>query len=79
MGLRFSENDYFASEGTDPAVPVRIIKDANVRLASPVVFRVTPLTVDQAMNMNITDSFPAEEGLTPEAIQRSPLRAGKCC
>ena len=68
--------DYFAEELLDPAVPVRITKDTNLRLGSPVVFRVAPMTVDEALAGGIITSFAAEEGLTQDQISRSPLRAG---
>ena len=75
--MRFSEDDYFASEGTNDAVPVRIIKDTNARLANPVTFRVTPLTVDDALAQGVIDNFEAEVGLSEDIIERSPLRASK--
>ena len=67
LGLRFSANSYRADEGIDFAEPVRIIKDANIRLAHPVVFRVSPLTVQQALDLDIVtdDDFPPDDPFLP--------------
>ena len=75
--MRLSDDDYVTFEGVDTAVPVRITKDSTTRLANPVIFRVTPLTVDDALAQGVIDYFEAEEGLTEEEIERSPLRASK--
>lgn len=73
--MRFSEEDYFTPENSEEAsVPVRIIKDTNVRLANPVVFRVTPLTVDEAEDF-FNYVFSEENILSKQEIERSPLRA----
>ena len=73
--MGFSENDYRAEEGFDAVAPVRISKDASRRLANPVVLKITPLTVDDALAGGIINTFAPEDDRTPLEIIRSPLRA----
>ena len=65
----FSEADYRATEGTNTFMPVIISKEAGVFIANSVEFRITPLTVQQALNQSVIASF---EPLDPN----SPNRAG---
>lgn len=50
----------------DAVMPVRIAKLADVVLANPVTFRVSPLTVEQALDMNVISSFPFENFRMPD-------------
>ena len=76
--LRFSEDDYRATEGRNDVAPVTILKDSAIRLANPVTFRIIPLTVDQAIDQGIIDmNFPPEEGISIINILRSPIRASE--
>ena len=53
-------------------MPVRISKGAGVTLANPVTFKITPLTVSQALAMGIIESSDL-----PPISRVSPNRAGK--
>lgn len=76
MTFRLSNDEYRADE-SDGAANVRIIRDmiSTMTLANPVMFRVSSLTVDDALDMGIISSFLPEDGLTSNEIQLSPLRA----
>ena len=66
-----SEADFGATEDEEIA-NVKISKNQDVRLANPVTFRITPLTVQQALDRGIIDSYP-----TPDDENVSPSRAGE--
>ena len=69
--FELSEADYRATEDEETA-DVRISKNQDFTLANPVTFRVTPLTVQQALDRGIIDSYP-----TPGDENVSPSRAGE--
>ena len=66
-----SEPNFRATEGEEIA-NVRISKSLEFSLANPVTFRITPLTVQQALDRGIIDSYP-----TPDNENVSPSRAGE--
>ena len=68
--FELSEADYRATEGTNDFMPVIISKEAGVFIANPVEFRITPLTVQQALDQGVIKEF---EKLDPN----SPNRAGQ--
>ena len=51
-------------------ITARIIKGLNVLLANPVWLRVTPMTVGEALERNVIDSYELDDSV-------SPTRAGK--
>ena len=66
-----SEADFLATE--DEAIAnVKIFKKKKITLANPVTFRITPLTVQQALDRGVIDSYP-----TPADENVSPSRAGE--
>ena len=69
--FELSEPEYRAVEGEEFA-GVKISKKQRFVLANPVTFRITPLTVQQALDQGIIDSYP-----TPEDETVSPSRAGE--
>ena len=67
-----SAPDFSATEDVE-IVDVRISKNhEEFTLANPVTFRITPLTVQQALDRGIIDSYP-----TPDDENVSPSRAGE--
>ena len=52
---------------------VLITKNQDVFLANPITFRITPLTVQQALDNGVIDTVPDEIG---PLDRRSPNRAG---
>ena len=63
----FSEGDFRAVEADLPSVPVTITKNQGATLANPVVFRVTPLTIQQAEDLRIIPSYtpPDDDNVSP--------------
>lgn len=53
-------------------MPVKITKEQNVKLANPVTFRVSPLTVAAALNRSLNVPVEAQE-----INKDSPIQAGK--
>ena len=70
--FHLSGEEYREWEGDTGYMPVVISKDSEVRIANPIVFRVIPLTLDEA----------EVQGLIPDVIPAipdnlfSPIRAG---
>ena len=69
VSFSFSEADYVRAEPVR-MIPAKISKGQDVLLANPVWFRVTPLTVEQALNRSVIDSYDMDNIV-------SPTRAGK--
>ena len=69
--FELSEPEYRAVEDGEFA-NVTISKKQGFTLANPVTFRITPLTVQQALDQGIIDFYP-----TPENENVSPSRAGE--
>ena len=70
--FELSEADFRANE-SEKTANVQISKNQDLRLANPVTFRITPLTVQQALDREIIDSYPI-----PDNENVSPSRAGMC-
>ena len=68
--FELSEPGYRSREGDTGFMPIIISKDSEVFLANPIIFRVIPLTLDEA----------EAQGLIPDVIlpdnEFSPVRAG---
>ena len=62
---------YRATEDGETA-DVKISKNRGFTLANPVTFKITSLTVQQALDRGIIDSYP-----TPDDENVSPSRAGE--
>ncbi len=60
VSFDLSENDYRANE-FELSIPVKISKSSGTTLANPVVMRVTPMTVERALMMNIISPDVIEE------------------
>ena len=71
--FRLSEADFRAVEDEEIA-NVKISKDQQFTLANPVTFRITPLTIQQALDRGIIDFYQ-----TPDDENVSPSRAGELC
>ena len=75
IAIRFqlSQPDYVASEH-ELFVGAKILKSPDVVLANDAIFRVTPLTIDQALARGVLPSYtePPDEDV-------SPSKAGEVC
>ena len=77
--FQFTEDSYRKAEGDvslgdlTAVVEVLISKKQDVFLANPIRFRITPLTVDQALARGVIDTVP--DAIGPLNL-RSPNRAG---
>ena len=52
-------------------IPAKILRDSTVRLANPVEFRITPLTVNEALARRIVSNFPTENPLSPDRASKT--------
>ena len=66
MRFGFSESDYSEWEGNNTSIHLRIVKEQKVRLANPVVLRITPLTVEGALSTGIISDFHNESVNSPD-------------
>ncbi len=66
-----SEDDYRANE-FENFMPVKVSRGTGVTIANPIALRITPLTVEQATERNLTDGL-----ILPAISFISPNRAGK--
>ncbi len=64
--------DYYRADESDKFMPVKVSRDTGVTIANPVTFSITPLTVEQALDMNLVDSSSV-----PDRGIISPNNAGK--
>ena len=70
VDFSFSENSYVRQEGPGATIPTKIAKSIDVLLANPVWFVVAPLTIDQALQRSVIDSYDMDN-------LNSPTRASK--
>lgn len=70
VAFEFSEEDFSGREGENSTISVKIRKQHKLSLANEVTLRVTPLTVEMALQNRIISAFRDEALL-------SPNRAGK--
>ena len=66
--IEFSEEDYRESEASD--MEITVARNQEVTLANPVIVRITPLTVEEALDRGIITTFDEVDILSPD-------RAGK--
>lgn len=75
MAFQLSEDDYRRTETTNAMIPVGVVKVQMFSLANPVIFRVTPLTIDDAIARGIiSETDPRFQRPTDDVF--SPSRAG---
>ena len=72
--FQLSEVDYVQNEEPNATMEVLITKESGIQLANPVYFRITPLTVEDALNRSVIGSEFLQEN--PDNIY-SPIRASK--
>ncbi len=63
--FQLSESDYIQREGSNAMMPVVITKASDVFIANPVTFLVIPLTVDQALDQQVINSFEPLNSFSP--------------
>ena len=54
-------------------MPVRIVKNENTLLANPVELKLTPMTVQQALDKNIITNFHEEDVKSPDRASKPNL------
>ncbi len=64
--------DHYRANEFDKFMPVKVSRGTCVTIANPVTIRITPLTVEQALERNLID-----ESSLPVISFISPNRAGK--
>ena len=65
-------NDDYSINERDLIMPVLVAKDPNQRLANPVLLRVTPLTVDAAVQTDIVeDTIVPNNDISPNRARKS--------
>ena len=69
ISFHLSEPVYRATEGRNEFMPVIISKREYVFIANPIIFRIIPLTVRQALDRHVISSFEPLD-------LNSPNRAG---
>ena len=71
VGFQLTNDDYSINE-RDLIMPVLVAKDPNQRLANPVLLRVTPLTVDAAVQTDIVeDTIVPNNDISPNRARKS--------
>ena len=65
------DQDDFTETESVGAIPVVILKDS--KLENPITFRITPMTVDQALAIGVIATSPAENPLSPDRASKSAL------
>ena len=70
INFQLSESDYTQNEEPNALLEILITKGSGIQLANPVYFRVTLLTVEDALTRGVISEFDAENPF-------SPNRAGK--
>ena len=72
--FQLSQEEYIQNEEPNAVIEVLIIKGSSIQLANPVYFRVTPLTVNDALTRSII-SYEFEQENPDNSF--SPNRASK--
>ena len=64
--FELSAKGYSQDEAPGALMPVRIVKSSGVLLATPVTFRIVPLTVDEALSQGVITTFQPQNDLSPK-------------
>ena len=73
MNFFFREAEQYKSEGSDLIIIAPLLKNAYTRLANPVTFLVTPITIEEANRTG----WPIPSGAQLENDPSSPYKASK--
>ena len=65
-----SESDYRGVEEDNATIQIRITRDDDVLLATPVWLRITPLTVQEALDRNITSDYEPDNPVSPRRASK---------
>ena len=71
--FRLSEDDYTQNEEPNAKMEVLIYKGGGIQLANPVYFRVTPLTVEDAIARGAISEFEPENRYSPNRASKNTL------
>ena len=61
--IEFTEDDYRENEDGD--MEITVARNQDVTLANPVIVRITPLTVEEALDRGIITTFDEDEKFSP--------------
>ena len=70
LTFELSEVDYVQNEEPNASMEVLITKSNGIELANPVYFRVTPLTVEDALARGAINEFEAENPFSPNRASK---------
>ena len=70
IAFQLAEADYTQNEEPNAVMEVLITKGSGVTLANPVDFRVTLLTVDDAIRRNVYSEFEDENPFSPNRASK---------
>ena len=69
--FQLSEGDYTQNEQPNAVMEVLITKGSGIQLANPVYFRITPLTVEDALARGVISEFEPENGYSPNRASKN--------
>ena len=69
--FQLSEGDYTQNEEPNALMEVSIIKGSGIQLANPVYFRITPLTVGDALFLGVISEFNDENPISPNRASKN--------
>lgn len=64
VSFGFSSKKFFGKEDTNGSIALRIVKEQKVRLANPLTIRITPMSVEDALENGIS-YLEVEDHLSP--------------
>ena len=69
--FQLSEVDYTQNEEPNALIEVLITKGSGIQLANPVYFRVTPMTVGDALTRGVISQFDDENPFSPNRASKN--------
>ena len=63
LTIGFADDDYRESEGGD--MEITVVKNQDIVSANPVTVRITPLTVEEALDRSIITTFDEDDSFSP--------------
>ena len=63
INIEFTEDDYRENEDGD--MEITVARNQDITLANPVIVRITPLTVEEALDRGIITTFDEDETFSP--------------
>ena len=70
INFQLSNSDYTQNEEPNATMEVLITKGSGIQLANPVYFRITPLTVEDALTRGVISEFDPENPFSPNRASK---------